>query len=312
MPYPNEHSARLIDPPSDYIRVRRTDGSGDGTVQGIKIPTTIAVIWYIVKKDGKEVPIAQALRFPTKNWTADKAKKWLKDNEIKYKSFEAAKDSDSLDNQSIEQERRVLGFDDVELRVEDGENPKIIGYAAKYGKWSLDLGGFVERIKDGAFDDAIKNCDIRALKNHDVNLLLGRTSSGTLKLESNTVGLHFEIDAPNTTTGKDLVEEIRRKDITGCSFSFTTEEQEWKYLSEGKPAERTIIKIGQLFDVGPVTFPAYPDTAVALRCIQEYCDLSKEDRQIGEEIKKLERQKQREIERKYQKARRIINRNKPA
>lgn len=92
-PYPNEHSARLKSPNMEHIRIRRTHGSGKGTVQGVKVPTTIDVIWYIVEKDGEEVPVAQALRFPIKNWTAAEAKKWLKDNDIKYISFEPASKS---------------------------------------------------------------------------------------------------------------------------------------------------------------------------------------------------------------------------
>lgn len=91
MPYPNEHSARLKDPDSlNKIRVRRTDGSGDGVVQGVKIPTSIAVIWYIIKSDNKEVPIAQALRFPISKWTESEAKEWLKKNEVKHTKFEPA------------------------------------------------------------------------------------------------------------------------------------------------------------------------------------------------------------------------------
>lgn len=89
-PLPNEHSARLLNPNTPHIRVRRTSGSGDGAVQGVKIPATIDIIWYIVKSEGKEVPRAQALRFPTKNWTEAEARKWLKDNKIKYLSFEPA------------------------------------------------------------------------------------------------------------------------------------------------------------------------------------------------------------------------------
>jgi len=90
MPYPNEHAARLKSPDMEHIRVRRTKGSGKGTVQGVKIPTSISVIWYIVKKDGEEVPVAQALRFPTSKWSASEAKSWLKDHDIKYILFEEA------------------------------------------------------------------------------------------------------------------------------------------------------------------------------------------------------------------------------
>lgn len=89
-PYPNEHSARLQDPKMAHIKVRRTSGSGESTVQGVKIPSTIGIIWYVVTRDGKEVPIPQALRFPIKSWTATKAKKWLSDNDITSKLFEPA------------------------------------------------------------------------------------------------------------------------------------------------------------------------------------------------------------------------------
>jgi len=246
-------------------------------------------------------------------------------------------------------ERRILSVDEVELRVTDGDDPKITGYAAKYGKWSLDLGGFTERIKAGAFDEAIEMCDIRALKNHDPNLLLGRTTSGTLRLKSNSVGLIMEIDPPNTNTGRDIIEEIRRKDITGCSFSFITAEDDLKYNEDGS-VQRTIMKVGELFDVGPVTYPAYPDTTVAVRslvenqrakkkytceCVEcghieetdEHCkdikcpecggQMRRKERpgpgqKSIEEDDKTERERRREIERKYRHAGRIINRNKPA
>ena len=266
-PYPNEHSARLIDPPNEYIRVRRTNGSGDGTVQGVKIPETIAVIWYIVKKDGKEVPIAQALRFPTKNWTAAEAKKWLKDKGIKYKSFEEAENGKSAVPENVE--TRFLSPQNNEMRIEGEEKRKIVGYAAKYGIFA-DLGWFKEKIQEGAFDDVLAD-DIRCLKNHDMNLILGRTKSGTLKLETNSTGLKFYNDVPDTTTGRDAIEEIKRGDITGCSFSFIVGEQSWKYFEDkNQLPERTIVKIQKLLDVGPVTFPAYTDTIVAARSMEEF------------------------------------------
>jgi hypothetical protein len=121
----------------------------------------------------------------------------------------------SRDKVPPDREVRVLSPEDVELRVVGDNEPKITGYAAKYGKWSMDLGGFTERIRKGAFDAAILESDVRALKNHDPNLLLGRTASETLRLESNSVGLKFEVDVPNTTTGTDTVEEIRRGDLSG-------------------------------------------------------------------------------------------------
>lgn len=91
MPYPNEHAARLLDPGTENVRIRRTKGSGKGTVQGVKVPSTIDVIWYITKSSsGEMVPRAQALRFPIRNWTAEKARNWLSENKIKAKKFEPA------------------------------------------------------------------------------------------------------------------------------------------------------------------------------------------------------------------------------
>lgn len=217
----------------------------------------------------------------------------------------------SRSNEASPIERRILSVDDVELRVTDGDEPKIKGYAAKYGKWSLDLGGFTERIRAGAFDEALENSDVRALKNHDPNLLLGRTTSGTLQLKSNSVGLGMEIDPPDTNTGRDIIEEIRRKDITGCSFSFITAEDDWKYNEDGS-VERTIIKVAELFDVGPVTYPAYPDTTVAVRSLDEHRKAVEVETQKSDEDIKLERDRRREIEKGYRHAGRIINRNKSA
>lgn len=167
-------------------------------------------------------------------------------------------------------EQRISSIDDIELRIADGDKPKIVGYINKYGKWSNDLGGFTERVMAGAFD-SVMNGDVRALKNHEPSLLLGRTTNKTLRFKSDSVGLYFEIDPPNTTTGRDTVEEIRQGLITGCSFSFVVDKsgETWQYNDDGT-AQRTITKIAQLWDVGPVSYPAYNDTEVAIRSLVEH------------------------------------------
>ena len=101
----------------------------------------------------------------------------------------------------------------LEARAE-GELPKIIGYASvfydgtagtQYELWDDTF----ERIMPGAFDRALKEDDCRALVNHDANNLLGRTASGTLRLSIDKTGLRYEIDTPNTTLGRDTIENIR-------------------------------------------------------------------------------------------------------
>ncbi len=154
-----------------------------------------------------------------------------------------------------------------ELRVErrDNEPPKIVGNAAVFGKRSDDLGGFVETIERGAFKDAIKG-DVRALFNHDPNLIIGRTMADppTLTLEETRDGLAMEVIPPDTQVARDLLVSIERGDVTGQSFSFEVEVDEWKQVENG-PDERTLKKLRTVFDVGPVVFPAYPDTDVAVR-----------------------------------------------
>lgn len=211
--------------------------------------------------------------------------------------------------QAQEIERRVLTVEDVELRVDDGDQRRLTGYAAKFGKWSEDLGGFREKIAKGAFADVLRD-DVRCLKNHDPNLILGRTTSGTLKIEENSVGLRFTADLPDTTTGRDTAEEVRRGDISGCSFSFRVLEDDWKYLEDGS-IERTILRFKALYDVGPVTYPAYPDTSVAARSLEVFRKTHKTPAAVPPQPE-LTPERRREIERQYRKAGRIINRNRPA
>ena len=116
-PFKNEHSARLITPPKKFLRVARTKGSGRGKIQGVKIPSTISVIWYIIKRGKEEIPRAQALRFPTKNWTSKEARKWLKDNKIKHILFEKAS-SEKRENQEDFDTMKNLGIAVRSINVE--------------------------------------------------------------------------------------------------------------------------------------------------------------------------------------------------
>lgn len=157
---------------------------------------------------------------------------------------------------------------DLELRAIDGdaEKPMIVGYAAVFNQLSDDLGGFREQIAPGAFTKALGN-DIRALFNHDANIILGRTRSKTLRLSEDQKGLRIEIDPPNTATARSVVEALRRGDISQMSFGFRTIKDKWDNVA-GKVV-RTLIDL-DLFDVSPVTFPAYPQTEVALRSLEEF------------------------------------------
>lgn len=155
-------------------------------------------------------------------------------------------------------ERRY--FTETELRVKDEESNTITGYAAVFNSWSEDLGFFKEQIAPGAFNATIKNGDVRGLINHDPSLIIGRTKNGTLRLWEDDKGLGYENDLPDTSYAKDLRESIKRKDITQNSFGFQTIKDEWS--EDGR--KRTLHEV-RLFDISPVTFPAYKQTNVKLR-----------------------------------------------
>lgn len=167
-------------------------------------------------------------------------------------------------------ERRFLS--DGELRVkadETGTRKKIVGYATKFNVLSDDLGGFRERIDEHAFDDTLAaNVDCRALWNHDPNHILGRTTAGTLRLSVDGVGLHYEIDPPDTTLAKDLIVSLQRGDITQSSFAFICVQDAWQDV--GGQIIRTVLK-AELLDVSPVTFAAYPDATSGVRASLKSC-----------------------------------------
>ncbi|WP_367363365.1 HK97 family phage prohead protease [Mesotoga sp.] len=154
-----------------------------------------------------------------------------------------------------------------EFRVENKEGKaQISGYAAVFNELSDDLGGFREKIQPGAFSEAIVNDDVRALWNHDSNYVLGRNKAGTLKLSEDERGLHYVVDLPDTQWAKDLSESIKRGDVTQSSFGFIVDSDEW--AKQDGETVRTLTKV-TLFDVSPVTYPAYPQTSTSARSILE-------------------------------------------
>lgn len=162
----------------------------------------------------------------------------------------------------------------VEVRADgDGKVATVRGYAAMYDRRSENLGGFVEIIKRGAFDEVLKD-DVRALFNHDANLILARSKNGdgTLRVGVDDTGLWYEFTPPDTQAGRDLVVSLKRGDVDQSSFAFAVrrEGQDWKDEDGGKLMVRTISKVARLYDVSPVTYPAYPDTTVATRSLEDF------------------------------------------
>jgi len=170
-------------------------------------------------------------------------------------------------------ERRTY---DVELRAaEDGAG--IVGYAAVFNSESRLIGGaFKEVILPGAFKRAVVEDDVRALWNHDQNYVLGRTKSGTLRLREDDHGLHTETDPPDTQWARDFRESIRRGDVDQMSFSFKVPEGGDRWEQRGRELVRYVSEV-ELFDISPVTFPAYEATSVSARALAIVNELTQAD-----------------------------------
>ena len=222
---------------------------------GKKADTTIDKVEDEVEEVKDEVEEVEEVVEEENNDTTDKVEFLSKKDKAKkyYKS-----------NSKYEQR----AFANSEFRIQDTETGnKVVGYASVFNKQSEDLGGFREVIKEGAFSSVLDN-DVRALFNHDSNMILGRTSAGTLRLEQDEQGLKYEIDMPNTSFAKDLTESMKRGDITQSSFGFIIDDDEWNETEKG--VVRTINSVRALLDVSPVTYPAYPDASVGLRGLDTF------------------------------------------
>ena len=158
-----------------------------------------------------------------------------------------------------ELERRAWLGGRVELRAAEDGQRRIVQRAVPYGELSVDLGGWREVIVAGAFDI---DGDIRALWQHDAAMVIGRTTAGTLLLRDDESGIYAESVPPDTSWARDALISIERGDVTGSSFGFYVDADEW-VLTEREVIRR--VKRGTLVEVSPVTFPAYPATSTSVR-----------------------------------------------
>jgi hypothetical protein len=165
----------------------------------------------------------------------------------------------------MKQERRYLA---QEFRVSQDATPVISGYAAVFDLASNDI-GWTEEIDPHAFDAVMAtNPDVRGLFNHRPDHVLGRTKSGTLKLNIDARGLAYTITPPDTTLAKDLIVSMRRGDINESSFGFICARDQWTDNPDGTITRR-ILEIDQLVDVSIVTYPAYDQASATVRSLPD-------------------------------------------
>lgn len=166
--------------------------------------------------------------------------------------------------------------DPISVRAgQENEGAEIVGYGAVFNQrttiqsWWYD---FDEEIAPGAFTRALKEKqDVRSFFNHDMNILLANTRNGSLELKEDDTGLFTVIKASNAVRSQDVVEYVRRGDVSGMSFMFTVREDKWRNAPRNSKENdlRTILEIDQLYEVGPVVFPAYEQTSAYLRANSE-------------------------------------------
>ncbi len=175
-----------------------------------------------------------------------------------------------MTNEHSNYEQNVFGGN-VELRAAGDDPdapPVIVGYAAVFNALSEDLHGFREKIDPGAFAKTM-GADVRALFNHNADIVLGRTRSKTLLLEQDNKGLRVSITPPQTEQATHIVELIKRGDVSQMSFGFRTLADKWEINADTGKQVRTLLEV-ELFDVSPVTYAAYKQTQVAIRSLEKW------------------------------------------
>lgn len=200
------------------------------------------------------------------------------------KSIERAQSGlEKLSNRVVQ--RRFVPFTFSRAEGEDANPLQIRGHGSVFNVLSEDLGGFREIIHPGAFDRALGKSDIRCLFNHDANMILGRNTSGTLKVGTDQTGLTYDCDMADVTYARDLKVSIARGDVSQSSFAFSVDwddetERKWK-MERTEEGDWVLhhYEVEELYDVSPVTYPAYKAAGVrslglhpALRAL----DLAKE------------------------------------
>ena len=161
-------------------------------------------------------------------------------------------------------EQRYLNMHEITCRDTDTENPHIEGYFAVFGDVYEVWPDVTESIAPGAFTESISQ-DVRALYNHNTDVVLGRASAGTLHLRQDERGLWGDIEINREDTeAMNVYRRIKRGDITGCSFGFEIESERYDIKDDGS-VHYTIEKVNPLYEISPCAFPAYEATRISAR-----------------------------------------------
>lgn len=167
-------------------------------------------------------------------------------------------------------ERRFTA-DTMQIRAAEGDEGKttITGRAVVYNAWvqiGPDSWGWMERFAPGSLTGSLNDENIYATFNHDADNLLGRVSNETLRMIDSAKALTYEID-PNLDTeiGRQVLAFVERQDVRGASFSFRVDSYTMEKKKKKTDMDRVTITEAKLYELGPVTNPAYKQTSAKLR-----------------------------------------------
>ncbi|MCC6699108.1 MAG: HK97 family phage prohead protease [Candidatus Hydrogenedentes bacterium] len=168
---------------------------------------------------------------------------------------------------SYDRKRDARYYPIADVRAEEGEGKRrVTGYAVVFDSLSESIGGmFREVIRPGAFRKSLQESDVLAFWNHDTSEVLGRRANGTLVLEEDAHGVRFVLDMPDTARGRDAYELIKRGDVQSMSFGFSAIKDRASVSEDGELL-REVLE-AQLYEISPVTFPAYRATEVEARAL---------------------------------------------
>ena len=154
-----------------------------------------------------------------------------------------------------------------EVRDSPNGGRMITGYGIVFNSDSENLGGFIEQVDPGAVTKTLREADIRGIANHNTDWTLGRVKSGTMRLATDSRGVRYEIDVnPDDPDGQRALAKVARGDWDGSSFCFEIVQEAWDW--DATPARRRLLEI-KLIEMGPVAFPAYPDSTAAARALSK-------------------------------------------
>ena len=169
----------------------------------------------------------------------------------------------------VSKENRQMYFSSSFTTRSENDNEKYIeGYFAVFNQQTELYRNAFEEIAQGAFDNSLKNNDIRCLFNHDTAKVLGRTGNNTLELRVDSHGLWGRVQVnPNDKEANDIYARVQRGDISGCSFGFNPINEETEFRDDGAIKWRVLE--ADTLEVSIVTFPAYPQTSIQARKVDE-------------------------------------------